>query len=153
MLRAHTPSPPSRLRSQAYAGLWTGSCFAVGLSIGGMVRPSVVTGALSPGKVDLTLWTLFVTALVVTFGCYRIAAHVLGVPEASAIPPKNGSQPRPDARLLAGASLFGLGWGTSGICPGPHIVSLAAAPATSAGGWVMLATVGLGMQIARAFGS
>jgi uncharacterized membrane protein YedE/YeeE len=134
--------------------LWAGSCFAVGLSIGGMVRPSVVTAALSPGKVDLTLWTLFVTALVVTFGCYRIAAHVFGVPEASAIPTKkNGSQPRPDAKLMGGASLFGLGWGMSGLCPGPHIVSLAAAPATSAGGWVMLAAVGVGMQIAQAFGA
>ena len=90
---------------------------------------------------------LFVTALVVTFGFYRVAKHVFNVSEASA---PRGSI---DARLLSGASLFGLGWGLSGICPGPHIVSLAAAPANSAGGWVMLATVGLGMQVARAFGA
>lgn len=119
----------------------------MGLSIGGMVRPSVVTAALSPTKVDLTLWVLFVTALVVTFGFYRVAEHVLHVPEASA--PKGSI----DAKLLTGASLFGLGWGSSGLCPGPHLVSLAAAPTASAGGWVMLATMGLGMQIARAFGA
>jgi len=146
--------PRKSTAHEAYAGLWTGTCFAVGLSIGGMVRPSVVTAALSPAKVDLTLWVLFVTALVVTFGFYRVAAHVLNIPEASAIPTaKGGAQLRPDAKLLTGASLFGLGWGSSGLCPGPHLVSLAAAPTASAGGWVMLATVGVGMQIAHAFGA
>ena len=29
-----------------------------------------------------------------------------------------------DARLLAGAAIFGAGWGLSGICPGPAIVGL-----------------------------
>ena len=29
-----------------------------------------------------------------------------------------------DAKLIIGASLFGLGWGLSGICPGPAIVGL-----------------------------
>ncbi|WP_342594230.1 DUF6691 family protein [Salinicola lusitanus] len=29
-----------------------------------------------------------------------------------------------DARLLGGAALFGIGWGLSGYCPGPAVVSL-----------------------------
>ena len=29
-----------------------------------------------------------------------------------------------DARLLAGAVLFGLGWGLAGFCPGPALASL-----------------------------
>ena len=29
-----------------------------------------------------------------------------------------------DKKLLIGASLFGLGWGLVGICPGPAIVNL-----------------------------
>ncbi|HEY5921387.1 MAG TPA: DUF6691 family protein [Kofleriaceae bacterium] len=29
-----------------------------------------------------------------------------------------------DIRLIGGASVFGVGWGLSGFCPGPAIVSL-----------------------------
>ena len=29
-----------------------------------------------------------------------------------------------DRRLLVGAALFGLGWGWTGICPGPGLVAL-----------------------------
>ena len=38
------------------------------------------------------------------------------------------SRPSPqrlDARLILGASIFGIGWGLSGFCPGPAIVSAA----------------------------
>jgi uncharacterized membrane protein YedE/YeeE len=30
-----------------------------------------------------------------------------------------------DGRLIVGAALFGVGWGLSGYCPGPALVSLA----------------------------
>ncbi len=31
-------------------------------------------------------------------------------------------------RLIAGAALFGIGWGLPGLCPGPAIASLGVAP-------------------------
>jgi uncharacterized membrane protein YedE/YeeE len=33
-----------------------------------------------------------------------------------------------DRRLVAGALLFGIGWGLAGICPGPALVDLAIVP-------------------------
>ena len=33
-----------------------------------------------------------------------------------------------DAPLVVGAMLFGIGWGLSGLCPGPAIAGLAIAP-------------------------
>ena len=107
-----------------------GTCFAIGLSVGGMVRPSVVINTRSrPGRrFDATLVEiLFMTALATTFGFYRVASAV-GVSGASCLAP-GSSQGAINAKLLTGAALFGLGWGTGGVCPGPQLVSLAADPA------------------------
>jgi len=133
---------------ETYAGLWCGACFAFGLGLGGMVRPSVVTNALAPASFDATLWVLFMTALATTFVAYRVAARA-GVGAAStwgaATPAKV------DAPLLIGSALFGVGWGLSGLCPGPLIVGLAADPAAP-GPLLVLATVSLGMLFARPLG-
>jgi hypothetical protein len=34
------------------------------------------------------------------------------------------TNPRPDARLLIGATLFGIGWGLASLCPGPAFAGL-----------------------------
>ena len=51
-----------------------------------------------------------------------------------------------DARLLAGAAIFGVGWGISGFCPGPALVS-AAGGVTSA--IVFVAAMLLGSFLSR----
>lgn len=131
----------------ACVGLWTGVCFAVGLSIGGMVRPSAVTGALSPARFDGTLWALFMTALLTTFVLYRVA-QAIGRKEAS-VSSASGSAPQGiDTCLLVGSALFGLGWGLGGVCPGPHVVNLGASP-TDAGPLLMLACVAIGQILAQ----
>jgi len=105
-----------------YVGGWVGCCAGTGLSIGGMVRPSVITGALTPANFDSTLWVLFVTALSVTFVFYRIAQRSL-VHEACA-----ASGGVIDRKLVLGAALFGLGWGYTGYCPGPLLSTFGANP-------------------------
>lgn len=49
-----------------------------------------------------------------------------------------------DGRLLGGASLFGVGWGLSGFCPGPAVVALTTGlPAVFAFFAAMVAGMGL----------
>lgn len=136
--------PAKGRAKETYLGLWTGACFAVGLSIGGMVRSDTVTAALSPARFDGTLWVLFVTALLTTFAMYRLAER-FGRTEASAL----SSQAKIDAPLVIGSALFGFGWGLGGVCPGPHLVCLGASPTTSPGLYLMMAMVCTGMWLAR----
>jgi uncharacterized membrane protein YedE/YeeE len=105
----------------AYVAVWTGVTFALGLTIGGMVRPSVVIDALSPTRPNLTLWVLFGTALLTTAAFYYVARR-RGIEAACA--PKKAI----DRDLLVGSAIFGVGWGATGICPGPLLVGLGATP-------------------------
>ena len=52
-----------------------------------------------------------------------------------------------DSPLVIGAALFGVGWGLSGFCPGPAIVSL---PLLATGTLVFVPAMLVGMLSARA---
>lgn len=106
---------------KSYTGLIVGCTFGFGLALGGMVRPSAVTGALSPAKWDLTLWILFCTALAVTFVLYRVA-EARGVKQSR----HTNGPGQITTNLVTGAVLFGIGWGLTGLCPGPLLVGCAA---------------------------
>jgi uncharacterized protein len=136
--------PAKSTAREAYLGLWSGGCFAIGLTIGGMVRPSVVLGALGPAAFDGTLWVLFCTALATTFVAFRVAARV-GVQEASVW---GAASPAPvDRALLIGSVFFGVGWGATGLCPGPLLVGVGASGAP--GLLLMLFAAALGMALAN----
>ena len=137
--------PAKSTAREAYLGLWSGGCFAIGLTIGGMVRPSVVLGALGPAAFDGALWVLFCTALATTFVSFRVAARV-GIQEATVW--GAASPPPVDRSLLIGSVFFGVGWGASGLCPGPLLVNVGAAPGAP-GLLLMLLAVALGMALAR----
>lgn len=101
-----------------------GLMFAAGLVISGMTQPSKVLGFLDvTGAWDPSLAFVMVGAIAVHFGFARCARR--------RDKPFFGDrfvwpeQTRVDVKLLAGAALFGLGWGAVGYCPGPAIVSLA----------------------------
>lgn len=107
----------------ALVGLVAGLLFGAGLVVSGMTEPAKVRGFLDfGGSWDPTLAFVMGGAIAVHFTAYRLIrgrrAPVLG--ESFQIPTRKDI----DAKLLAGAALFGLGWGLGGYCPGPAVTSL-----------------------------
>lgn len=111
-------------RSHLLGSLAAGILFGLGLAVSGMTDPARVVGFLDVfGEWDPTLGFVMAGALAVTTIAFRAAlgrlAPVLG--DRFHVP----SRHEVDGSLLAGAAIFGAGWGLSGFCPGPAIASLA----------------------------
>src|SRR3546814_16058456 len=70
----------------------------------------------------------------------RMARPILA--EAFDLPPTRGI----DVPLAAGAVIFGVGWGVSGLCPGPAIAGLALAPSQAI---LAVAAMGAGLLLHR----
>lgn len=109
---------------QRIVALTAGLVFAIGLGVSGMTDPRKViafldvTGAWDPSLAFVMIGAIGVHALA-AWWARRRARPVLA--DSFTLP----GQRRIDRRLLAGAALFGAGWGAAGFCPGPAIVSLA----------------------------
>lgn len=125
------------------AALVSGALFGAGLAVSSMTDRSVVLGFLDVfGSWNPRLAFVMAGAVAVAAALYRLVlrspAPALGgefrVPKGDAI----------DRRLLAGAAIFGIGWGLAGFCPGPALVGVAAGlvdawiflPAMIAGSWL-----------------
>ena len=103
------------------SALVAGLIFGAGLILSEMVNPRRVQGFLDiTGNWDPTLAFVMGGALLVTGIGYKLLFS-RGKPffEASFSVPTNRVI---DAKLIIGAALFGVGWGLSGLCPGPAIV-------------------------------
>lgn len=113
-------------------GLAAGALFAAGLVVSGMTQTAKVIGFLnfggivSPGRFgawDASLAFVMGGALMVTFVAFAITPTEGRKPWVSdkfEIPTRKDI----DFKLVAGASLFGIGWGLAGYCPGPAMASL-----------------------------
>ena len=120
-------SKPLNLRYLVVAAI-AGAIFGAGLYISGMVNPLKVLRfldftAIPTGGWDPSLAFVMIPAVVVMFVAIRIG-------KARGKPLLDTSFHEPefnkiDAPLVGGAALFGIGWGMSGICPGPAISLMA----------------------------
>jgi uncharacterized protein len=112
---------------RVFASLLCGFIFGWGLLISGMIRPDKVLGFLDvlgipAGNWDPSLAVVMAAALAVTAAGYGLARRRPPLFAAQNRWPKQTVIDRP---LLAGAALFGIGWGLVGLCPGPAIENLA----------------------------
>ncbi|MFP2957348.1 DUF6691 family protein [Myxococcus sp. 1LA] len=108
----------------ALSAFLSGLIFALGLGLAGMTDPANVLGFLDiTGDWDYRLAFVMGGAIAV-HAALRSLIHQRARPLFAA---KFSSLPtsRPDARLLVGAALFGVGWGLGGYCPGPALAALA----------------------------
>jgi uncharacterized membrane protein YedE/YeeE len=102
----------------------TGLIFALGLGLSGMTQPHIVKGFLDLGPDwNWSLLGVMAGAIGVHGLAFRLIRRAPSPLFASGfdLPKKSNI----DLRLVIGASIFGLGWGWAGICPGPGIVGVA----------------------------
>jgi hypothetical protein len=127
----------------------SGLLFGAGLYVSQMINPLKVLRFLDFGAIPRAGWDpslafVIVPAIAVMFVAVRLAgrrrgpffAHRFHVPERTHV----------DAPLVIGAALFGLGWGMSGICPGPAIALIGFLPGNL---WIFLVMLALGSWIGR----
>jgi len=121
-----------------------GLMFGFGLILSGMADPANVKGFLDVAGVWRPALAFVMGAAVLValpiFQWTRRRGKALTA-DALEAPPQTI-----DAPLLIGAAIFGVGWGLSGICPGPAVVWLGLSPAVI--GPFLLAVV-VGALLAR----
>ncbi len=105
------------------ASFAAGLVFALGIGIGGMTDPLKiaafldVSGAWDPSVAFVMLGAVGVHAAAWAWARKRARpfwADRFHVPGNAPI----------DRRVVVGAAVFGIGWGLSGVCPGPSLVAV-----------------------------
>lgn len=105
---------------QIIAAILAGIIFGLGIMISGMASPAKVLNFFDiAGTWDPSLAFVMGGALITTLIGYRLvflrsqplSADKFHLPTHSAI----------DTKLIVGASIFGIGWGIAGFCPGGAI--------------------------------
>jgi uncharacterized membrane protein YedE/YeeE len=107
-------------RSTLAVALTSGIVFGFGLSYSAMVRPEVILSFLK--FQDFGLLFVLGGAAFVTGVAYYVLPRLLAKPLLGIAFGKHPSELT--KRTIGGAALFGIGWGLSGVCPGPAIAGL-----------------------------
>ncbi len=127
------------------ASLACGIIFGAGLGISQMTNPDKVLdffdvfGAWDPSLAFVMGGAVAVTAVAFRFVLKRpnpLLAETFSLPTKADI----------DARLIAGAAVYGVGWGLTGFCVGPAVAALAFADARVL---IFLAALVVGILLSR----
>lgn len=102
--------------------LASGTLFGFGLALSGMIRPEVVLSFLQFRDAGLML--VMGGALAVSLAAYQLFPRVRPTPLLGASFESHTARMSRDTFI--GSALFGVGWGLSGVCPGPAIAGLGA---------------------------
>lgn len=125
--------------------LASGTLFGAGLAVSGMVDPQRVHAFLDLfGPWDPTLAFVMGGAMLPMALAWRWRERAAKpwLAEDFSLPKTTGL----DSKLVAGSVLFGIGWGVSGLCPGPAIADLALNPARAG---LFVAAMLIGMALHR----
>ena len=98
-----------------------GLLFGFGLAYSRMAQPEVVLSFLQLW--DLGLLFVMGGAVVVTAATFAVATRYLGSAPLTGDPYEKRFKSF-DRNVLLGGSIFGVGWGLSGICPGAAYASI-----------------------------
>ena len=134
------------MKAKLASALGAGLLFGLGLAIAQMSDPEKIFGFLDvAGDWDPSLLFVLGGAVAVTLIAFRFVLRLPHPLFDSAF--ERANRTPIDRRLIAGAALFGVGWGLAGYCPGPGVVSLARfAP----DGLLFLVTFAVGAWLKRA---
>ena len=122
----------------------SGLTFGLGLIVSQMINPVKVLSFLDVlGNWDLSLALVMAGALL-TLGFLQWLIQKSAKHSHSAIAMKHATPKKIDSKLIIGSSLFGIGWGLSGLCPGPGLMGLSSG---LFGSYVFIATMLIGFLL------
>ena len=101
----------------------SGLIFGIGLTVAGMVNPAKVIAFLNIlGNWDPSLVFVMVGAIIFSAPFFYILKNKKKPLFNSSF--QIPSRTNIDRNLIIGSSLFGVGWGMVGLCPGPAVSSI-----------------------------
>ncbi len=126
------------------SALLAGLLLGAGLTISGMVNPAVVLGFLDiTGAWNPALLLVMAGALAVALpGYWLLQGRKPLFAEKQLVPTRRDI----DAPLIVGSTIFGLGWGLAGICPGPVLTMFGINPLMA---FIFVSAMTVGIMLSR----
>ena len=110
----------------ALIALLAGLVFGTGLTVSRMADPAKVLAFLDVAAIARNAWDPSLALVMAAALAVSAPAFLLARKRGRAVigPLRLPSRRDLDGRLIAGATVFGIGWGLVGFCPGPAMAAL-----------------------------